>query len=181
MPTQLSPITGTFVADRHHSSVLFTVGHMKVSLFRASFGDIDARLTAEDGRLALEGSAQVASISIGPEDFRTHVVDGADFFDGRNFPEIGFRSTEFRLADDGTVTVEGELTIKGIKRSVTASGRLRGPVDDIMGGRSASLELSASVDRRAWAMDWQMALPDGDDVLGWTVEVAAQLELREAT
>ena len=71
--------------------------------------------------------------------------------------------------------------IEGIKRSVTASGRLRGPVDDIMGGRSDSLELSASVDRRAWAMDWQMALPDGDDVLGWTVEVAAQLELREAT
>jgi polyisoprenoid-binding protein YceI len=180
MHTQTSPIAGTFVADKDHSSALFTVQHMKVSRFRASFTDIDARLTGSDAELSLEGSARVASISItNPPIFRAHVVDGVDFFNVRLFPEIGFRSTDFRLDADGTATVEGELTINDITRPVTAAGALRGPVADIAGGQSASLELTASLDRREWGLDWQMPLPDGENVLGWHVELAVNLELRQ--
>jgi polyisoprenoid-binding protein YceI len=180
MDTQTSPIAGTFVADKDHSSALFTVQHMKVSRFRASFSDIDARLTGSDAGLSLEGSANVASISItNPPMFRTHVVDGPDFFNVRLFPEIRFRSTDFRVGDDGAVTVEGELTINDVSRPVTASGTLRGPVADIVGGRSASLELTASLDRREWGLGWQMPLPDGDNVLGWDVGLAVNLELRQ--
>src|SRR5215207_4526731 len=102
MDTQTSPIAGTFVVDKDHSSALFTVQHMKVSRFRASFSDIDARLTGSEVGLSLEGSANVASISItSPPMFRTHVVEGPDFFNARLFPEIRFRSTEFRVDDDG--------------------------------------------------------------------------------
>ena len=180
METQTPPIVGTFVSDQAHSSAMFTVQHMKVSRFRASFRDIDARLIGENGALTLEGTAKVGSISIDdPSDFRTHVVDGADFFNAGQFPEIAFRSTRFEVADDGSVSVEGELSMKGNTRSVKAAGTLTGPVDDILGGKSAALELSASVDRRDWGLDWQMALPDGDDVLGWDVELAVQLELHQ--
>jgi polyisoprenoid-binding protein YceI len=179
MDTQTRPITGTFVVDKDHSSALFTVQHMKVSRFRASFGEIDARLTGSDAGLSLEGSVNVASISItNPPIFRTHVVDGADFFNARLFPEIRFRSTDFQV-DDGAVSLDGELTINDITRPVTASGTLRGPVADILGGQSASLELTASLDRREWGLSWQMALPDGDDVLGWDVDLAVNLELRQ--
>jgi polyisoprenoid-binding protein YceI len=77
------------------------------------------------------------------------------------------------------VSLDGELTINDITRPVTASGTLRGPVADILGGQSASLELTASLDRREWGLSWQMALPDGDDVLGWDVDLAVNLELRQ--
>jgi polyisoprenoid-binding protein YceI len=180
LSTQTTPISGVFVVDKDHSSVLFTVQHMKVSRFRASFGDIDARLTGENGELSLEGTARVEAISISnPPDFRTHVVEGEDFFNAGQFPEVSFRSTRITVRDEGNVTVDGDLKIKETSRPVTATGTLSGPVADILGGHSASLELTASLDRRDWGLNWQMALPDGDDVLGWDVELAVQLELHQ--
>ncbi|HET6173888.1 MAG TPA: YceI family protein, partial [Gaiellales bacterium] len=77
----------------------------------------------------------------------------------------------------GTATVEGALTIKGLRRPIIATGTYERPVEDPYGLLRAALELRALLDRRDWGMTWQMPLPDGDDVLGWDVEVTVQLEL----
>jgi polyisoprenoid-binding protein YceI len=178
MAATTDPLTGVFEADPAHSSFQFAVRHMKVSTFRASFGDVDARLTADASKLRLEGAARVESISIAdPPEFREHVVRGADFFDADNHPEIVFRSDPFDLAEDATTTVEGALTIKGITRPITATGTYERPVEDPYGSLRAALELRVVLDRRDWAMDWQQPLPDGADALGWDVELTIQLEL----
>ena len=131
---------------------------MQVSTFRASFGDVDARLVADASRSRLEGAARVESISIvGPPEFREHVVRGAEFFDADNHPEILFRSERIDLAEDGTATVDGELTIKGVSRPITATGTYRRPVEDPFGGLRAALALRARLDRRDWGMSWQHA------------------------
>src|SRR4029077_7486008 len=99
------PLTGVFDADRTHSSFQFGVRHMKVSTFRASFGDVDAQLTSGASEFHLEGAARVESISIvDPPMFREHVVRGADFLDADNHPEILFRSERVELTEDGTAT-----------------------------------------------------------------------------
>jgi len=172
------PFTGTHVADPHHSSFLFAIRHMKVSTFRATFRDVEARLVGDDSGLSLEGRARAESVSIGdPPEFREHVVHSEDFFDAGNHPEIVFRSSRVELADDGSATVEGELEIKGISRPVTATGSYRPPVEDPHGSLRSAIELGATVDRRAWDMNWQMPLPNGGDVLGWEVELTVHLEL----
>lgn len=178
MAVTTHPLAGVFEADRNHSSFLFAVKHMKVSSFRASFSDIDARLIGDESGLRLEGAARVASISItDPPEFREHVLRSADFFDADNHPEVTFRSERVDLAEDGTATVEGELTIKGISRTVTAAGTHQPPIEDPHGSLRTALELRAAVDRRDWELSWQMPLPDGDDVLGWDVELTIHLEL----
>lgn len=169
---------GTFAADRTHSSLLFAVRHMNVSMFRASFGDIDARLVGEERGVTLEGRAPVDSVSIAsPPEFREHVVNGEDFFDARNHPEVTFRSRRVDLGEDGSARVEGELQIKGIARPVSVVGTYRPPVEDPFGSVRAALELRATLDRRDWGIDWQMPLPGGGDVLGYEVELTAHLEL----
>jgi polyisoprenoid-binding protein YceI len=178
MTVATHPFTGTFVADPDHSSFVFAVKHMKVSTFRASFGDVDARLVADEARLSLEGRARVDSVSItNPPEFREHVVNGEEFFDGRNHPEITFRSDRIELSDDGTAQAEGELEIRGISRPVTAAGSHQPPVEDPYGSARTAIELAATVDRRDWGMNWQMPLPKGGDVLGYEVELTVQLEL----
>ena len=178
MAVTTDPLTGVFDADRTHSSVQFATKHMKVSTFRASFGDVDARLVADEMPIRLEGAARVESISIAdPPEFRKHVVRGADFFDADNHPEIAFRSDRVALDDNGAVTVEGELTIKGITRPVTATGTYQPAVKDPYGSVRAALELGAVVDRRNWGLSWQLPLPDGTDGLGWDVELSIHLEL----
>ena len=178
MAVTTDPLTGVFEADRIHSSVQFAVRHMKVSTFRASFGDVDARLIADASELRLEGAARVESISIAdPPEFREHVVRGADFFDADNHPEILFRSDRVDLTENGTATVEGQLTIRGLSRPITATGTYECPVEDPFGFLRAALELRAVLDRRDWGLTWQMPLPGGADVLGWEVELTVELEL----
>ena len=178
MSISTQPFTGTFVADPAHSSFGFSVKHMKVASFSARFDDVDARVVADERDIRLEGAARVESVSIkNPPEFREHVVYGADFFDAGNHPEIAFRSSRVELGEDGSARVEGELTIKGIAKPVTATGTYQPPVEDPFGSVRTALELAATVDRRDWNMDWQMPLPGGGNVLGYDVRLSAHLEL----
>jgi polyisoprenoid-binding protein YceI len=176
--TTARQLTGVYELDRTHSSVDFEVTHMQVSTFRASFADVDARLTVQNGTSELEGRVVVESVSIGdPPEFREHVVRSSDFFDAGAHPEITFRSTSVDLHGDGTATVAGEITIRGVSWPVTARGTYNGPTADPFGATRAGLELETTVDRRAWSLDWQAPLPGGGDALGWDVRITARLEL----
>lgn len=182
MATAVHPFAGTYELDRTHSTFQFAVTHIDVSTFRASFADIDARLTANEDTIELEGRALVASVSIAePPEFRDHVVRGTDFFDADAHPLITFRSSSVVLGDDGSAGVTGELTIRGVSRSVVAHGTYRLPTEDPFGTYRAGLELRATVDRRNWDMSWQAPLPNGGDALGWEVEITVHLELIRKT
>ncbi|HKZ14310.1 MAG TPA: YceI family protein [Solirubrobacterales bacterium] len=177
MSTVAPPLSGEYVADPEHSSFQFAVKHMKVATYRSSFDEVSATLGGDGESLRLTGRAKVASIQIKDAHFRDHVVDGADFFDAPNHPEITFRSTEIELGESGEVSVAGELTMRGVSRPVTATGTYEAPVEDPIGNTRAALHLSTVVDRRDWGMDWQQGLPKGGDVLGWDVELTIVLAL----
>jgi polyisoprenoid-binding protein YceI len=104
-------------------------------------------------------------------------VLGPEFFDTERHPEITFRSTAVRLADDGRAEVDGELTIRGVTRPVTASGHYAPPRPSSF-GEVAGLQLQTSFDRREFGFDWQMGLPGGGDAVGWDVQVDIDLLLK---
>ncbi len=177
MSVSTQPFTGTFVADPAHSSFVFTVKHMKVASFSAWFDDVDARVVADERGIRLEGAARVESVSIKiPPEFREHVVYGDDFFDAGNHPEVTFRSDDVRLGEDGTVSVRGELTIRGITKPFVAAGTYQPPVEDPYGSIRTAVELNTTVDRRDWGMNWQAPLPKGGDVLGYDVQLSMNVE-----
>jgi polyisoprenoid-binding protein YceI len=176
--TAVQPFATAFTADPDHSSFQAALRHMGVGSFRTSFDDVEARIEPGPGGPRLSGSARVESIAIKrPPEFRAHVVEGAEFFDARNHPEISFVSSALRFGDDGEVELEGTLTMRGVERPITASGSYRAPVDDPYGLRRGAVDLTATIDRRDWGMDFQMQMPGGGDVIGWEVEISAHLEL----
>jgi polyisoprenoid-binding protein YceI len=178
MTTAVQPLAGAFTADPDHSSFQAALRHMGVGTFRTGFHDVQARLEPTAHAHRLVGSAKVASIDIqSPPEFRAHVVEGADFFDAGNHPEITFTSRELRLDESGAAELRGTLTIKGIEKEVSARGAFRPPVEDIYGKLRAALDLTATIDRRDWGMDFQAQLPGGGDVLSWAVELSVHLEL----
>jgi polyisoprenoid-binding protein YceI len=180
MTVSTRPFAGTFAVDPVHSTVEFAVRHMGVSLFRARFEELTARLVAGDAGVRLVGSAPVESVSIrSPREFRDHVVYGADFFDAGNHPEITVSTDDVDLHADGTATVRGELTLRGVTRPITATGTYHAPIEGLGGQRRGAIELTATVDRRDWGLDWQAPLPSGGDALGNEVQLSAHLELVE--
>ncbi len=153
---------------------------MQVGNFRAGFDTFDVRVEADDQIVRMEGRVPAESLTIkNPPEFREHVLNGEDFFDANNHPDILFSSSDVRLAEDGTFSGDGELTIRGITHVISATGTYEPLVDDPFGSRRTAIELKAIVDRRKWGMDWQMALPNGTDSLGYEVELTAHIELVE--
>jgi hypothetical protein len=128
------------------------------------------------GRRGARGGADSITIRR-PAEFRAHVVDGHDFFDAGNHPEISFASTRIEIGEDGTLDIDGELTMRGQTRPVSATGVYVAPVEDLYGQRRAAIDLAAEIDRRDWGMSFQAELPRGGDVLSWTVALSIQLEL----
>jgi polyisoprenoid-binding protein YceI len=178
MATAVQQYVGTYEIDPSHSSVQFAVGHQGIATFRATFSDVEGRLTVDGDDLALEGSVRVESVSIGePPEFREHVVRSTDFFDADTHPLITFRSTDVAFGEAGTAVVSGELEIRGISRHVSASGVHRSPRQDPFGSTRAGIELRTTVDRRRWGMNWQLPMPDGSHAVGWNVDITVVLEL----
>jgi polyisoprenoid-binding protein YceI len=174
----LGPLIGTYCADPVCSSFGFAVRHMSVATFRGSFSDVEASVAiADDASLSLSGTAQVRSISIvSPPEFRNHVL-GADFLDAGRHPVIVFRSDRAPVDEDGTLAIEGQLTIRNVTRSVVATGTWSAPVEDPYGNMRAGVELTTTVDRRDYGMTWNAPLPKGGYALGTQVTVTAHLEL----
>jgi polyisoprenoid-binding protein YceI len=165
---------GTYTVDPVHSTFGFTVKHNGVSKFRGQFEQVDA--TLEDG--VLIGAAQVESVKTAIPDLKGHLLS-PDFFNVAEAPTITFRSNDIRIAEDGTVEVDGDLTIRGIAKPVTAIGTFASGVG-ISGAEVAGFDLEATIDRRDYGLNWQAQLPKGGDVLGWDVTLQVHLELAKA-
>jgi polyisoprenoid-binding protein YceI len=170
------PFSGIYRARPEPSSFAFAVRHSGVFWYRGALTDVAATLRGDGDALTLEGSARVDSISVlEPPAMREHVL-GPEFFDTERHPEITFRSTAVRLADDGRAEVDGELTIRGVARPVSASGHYAPPRPAAF-GEVAGLQLQTTIDRREFGFDWQTELPGGGDAVSWDVQVDIDLLL----
>ena len=175
MITDTQSLARTFTEDGARSAFGFSVVYSfnGSKTFRGSLDDVEATLTTGPDGIFLGGTAQVISISIRePAELRAHVLSD-DFFDADHHPEVTFRSTSVELADDGAARVEGDLTIAGTTREVSANGTWGGP--DALA--RVAIDLETSIDRRDFGFEWQMDVPGGGQALAWEVGLDVHLEL----
>jgi polyisoprenoid-binding protein YceI len=162
--------TGTWQADKVHSSVTFEVPYA-VATFSGTVPDFDA--TLEDGKLT--GVARIASITVKDENLEAHLLS-PEFFDAERHPEVGF-TTETIRRDGEAVEVAGRITIKGITKPATLRGTIVGPSVDHFGKTRVGLSLETTVDRTDFDINWNMPLPNGEPALANDVTLKAELTL----
>ncbi len=162
---------GSWTVDPVHSVAGFSVRHMMVGTFRGEFSEIDGTLT--DGKLV--GKVKVASLQIKDERLKGHLLS-PDFFDAERYPEIVYESSSLTV-DDGALTSEGTLTLKGQSSPVSATGRLAGPAVTLGDVEKIGIDLETTVDREAIGLKWNAPLPKGGFVLGEDVTLSVTLEL----
>jgi polyisoprenoid-binding protein YceI len=166
--------TGTWQSDPVHSHVGFAVKHV-VGTFRGSFGEFEATLSDTSGQPQLSGRVPAESIQVKEENLQGHLLS-PEFFDVEKTPDIAFQSTGIEV-EDGQVTIDGELTVKGITKPVLARGELNGPAAGPGGEQRIGLDLETKVNRHDYGLDWQMELPGGGKTLGDEVTLSVHLEL----
>jgi polyisoprenoid-binding protein YceI len=165
---------GTWSVDPVHSRVDFEVSYL-AGTFKGEFHEIGAELTVDGDQGSLEGRAKVASVDVKDENLSAH-LQSPDFFDAERHPELRFAAEDIRLDGDGKVSVAGELTIKGVTRPVEVTGTVTAPIADPYGNDRIGLNLTTSVDRTEFGVDWNTPLPSGDPALANDVTILAELQ-----
>jgi len=110
----------TYVIDNAHTYPRFEYSHFGFSTQQSRFDKTAGTITIDrDGK---SGSADIRidarSVNTGFPLFNEH-IQGEYFFDTKKYPEITFKSSDFRFQNARLVAINGELTIKGVTRPVT--------------------------------------------------------------
>jgi len=160
--TQLTQIpNAVFTVDPAHSSVGFEVKHMGIATVRGRFGTFEGKVDATGDAPVLEGSVDVATIDTGDANRDGH-LKGPEFFDADHQPKITFHSTGTEVGGGGQITLEGEITIKGITKPIELTGEIAENGQDPWGNERIGLELTTTIDRREFDLKWNQTLPNGN-------------------
>jgi len=162
-PTATPSITGDYAIDATHSRIGFVARHAMVTKVRGSFNEFEGsgHFDPDDAsKISLSLTISSASIDTRNADRDAHLKSN-DFLDMDRFPTISFRSTSVELATTGDYRVTGELTIKGVTRTVTIDFSYEGAATDPYGNFRIGLEGSTTINRRDWGVSWNAALEAG--------------------
>jgi polyisoprenoid-binding protein YceI len=169
-------VAGTWTIDPVHSEVGFSVRHMMVSKVRGKFTKFGGELVTGDDVLASSVTADIdlASIETGAEQRDGH-LRSPDFFDTENHPLMTYRSTGIRHDGDDFI-VDGELTLKGVTRSVPLKLELNGFGPDAYGGTRAGFSATAEINRQDFGVSWNAAMEHGGVVVSDKVAIHLEIE-----
>jgi polyisoprenoid-binding protein YceI len=169
-------VAGTWTIDPVHSEVGFSVRHMMVSKVRGKFTKFGGELVTADDVLGSSVTADIdlASIETGAEQRDAH-LRSPDFFDTDNHPLMTYRSTGIRQ-DGEDFIVDGELTLKGVTRSVPLKLELNGFGPDAYGGTRAGFSATAEINRQDFGVNWNAAMESGGVVVSDKVAIHLEIE-----
>ena len=155
--------TGTWALDPSHTEIGFTVRHL-VSKVRGKFETFEGTITSADDVTAstVNVSVDLASVSTGTADRDAHLRSG-DFFNAEENPKMTFVSTSIVEKGEGEFVVTGDLTIKGVTKSVDLDTEFLGEGGDPWGGTRVGLEASTTISRKEFGIDFN--IPVGGDTV----------------
>ena len=169
-------LTGTWDIDPVHSDVSFTVRHMMVSKVRGHFATFSGEIVTGSDAAGSSVNVSIDASSIETNNAqRDGHIRSADFFEVEKFPTWTYRSTGVRV-DGGDLVVDGELTIKGVTRSVPLTVEVGGFGPDAFGGTRAGFSATTSINRSDFGVDIQMPLDGGGVVVGEKVQIHLEIE-----
>jgi polyisoprenoid-binding protein YceI len=124
--------TSTWVPDKAHSSVDFTILHMGLSNVRGHFGNIGGSITIDDADISkskVNVTIDVTTVDTGVS-MRDNDLKSENFFEVAKFPTATFESTSVAKSGKG-LTVNGNLTLHGVTKPVVLE--VEGPTGPIPG------------------------------------------------
>ena len=163
----------TFELDPAHTNVVASWSHLGFSNPAAHFGDVDGTLVydAENvGASSVTVTLPLSGLDGHVDAFNEH-LRSADLFDAAKYPEITFTSTGVEAAGEGKLKITGDLTIKGITKSVVLDATLNGRGEHPMAGREAiGFDATTTVSRTDFGLGYAVPAVSDEVVLRITTE-----------
>jgi polyisoprenoid-binding protein YceI len=185
MSTLATPQTSTTTwnIDPVHSVAEFKVKHMMISNVKGQFPKVTGTLTLDESNPAnsrVEASIEAASIETRDAQRDAH-LKSADFLHVEKFPTLLFKSTGISLVRDGELSIEGNLSIRGVTRKVLfiAEGPTP-PAKDPWGNTRVAVSATAKINRKDFGLTWNAALETGGILVGDEVTITLDVQFVKA-
>ena len=165
--------------DAAHSVAEFKVRHMMISYVKGKFSGLSGVLTLDETdytQSTVEVSIPADSVSTVDDNLDAHLKN-ADFFDVEKFPTLTFKSTSIRSTGDRDYEVTGDLTIRGVTKSVALSVTdVSEPAKDPWGNLRIGLSASTKVNRKDFGLVWNAPLELGGVLVGEEVTITLDVQ-----
>jgi polyisoprenoid-binding protein YceI len=166
--------TSTWVPDKAHSQVGFSILHMSLSHVQGHFGNIGGTITLNEADIAKSSvnvTIDVTTVDTGNSG-RDSDLKGDNYFNVAQYPTATYVSTSVEKTANG-LTVNGNLTLHGVTKPVTLevegpSGPVPGPDHKPHSGFSATATIKRS--------DFDLASKMPAAMLGDEVKLSIELE-----
>ncbi len=169
----------TWKIDPVHSEIKFKVRHLVVSSVTGQFNKFDATVEAEkpdfsDAKIKFE--ADVDSLST-KNDQRDGHLKSADFFEAAKHPKLTFVSQSVTKKGDDEFEIVGNLTIRGVTKTIKLAAVYNGTVKGFGGTEVAGFEMRGKVNRFDYGLQWNGLTEAGGVVVGDEVKLEIEAEL----
>ena len=163
---------------KEHSKIIFDIDYMMVTKVQGQFKDYQGTLNINEDKneiYNIKVTALTNSIDTndGKRDFH---LKGMEFFQATNFPDIVFESRGPFKINSTKFMVQGDLTIKGIKKAITWEVVYKGKLKDPWNKENYFFELSGVVDRKAYGMVWNKKMDNGGVLIGDKASVTITIQ-----
>jgi polyisoprenoid-binding protein YceI len=175
--SELAELTpGVWNIDTSHTTVGFIARHLVVAKVRGRFGAVSGSLTVSDDPLDSTVSAEIEMASVDTGDSgRDEHLRSADFFDVEQFPTMSFTSTALR-GDGAEYVLSGDLTIKGVARSIELDVEFDGVSPDPWGGTRVGFTAEGEINRRDYGLDFDVKLDTGGALVSEKIKIVLDVE-----
>lgn len=175
--TAVGTTVRTLQIDPAHSQAEFQVRHL-LSRVRGRFTDLSGTIDFDQEapeKSSVAFSIRTASIDTNQPERDAHLRSD-DFFAVEKYPALTFVSTRMAARDAQHYDVTGDLTIRGVKKSVVLPVTYLGAAKDPWGNEKLAFETEITLDRKAFGLVWNAALETGGFLVGDEVRVNVSLQ-----
>ena len=171
----------SYITDPSHTSIGFNVKYLMITDVFGQFKTYDAKVEIDETTkelIGVEANIKVASLTTENTKRDGH-LKSPDFFDVTKFPSISFKSKEVKKLAENKYEMIGDLTIKGITKTITLKGEYTGFIDaGKMGGKRIGYTAEAIINRQDFDVNWNRKLDQGGVLVG--DEVVIELKIQAA-
>jgi len=168
-----------WVIDPTHSEIGFKIKHLMITNVSGKFEGFEAQVQTEGEDFAtavVEARIKTASINTNNLQRDEHLRN-SDFFEVEKNPEIIFSSTKIEKIDNDNFFLHGNLTLKGITRSLKLNVEYSGTTKDPWGNQKAGFIITGKINRNEFGLNFNAALETGGLVLGEEVKINSEVQL----
>ncbi len=164
----------TWILDKSHAKVGFTVVHILISEVEGWFKTFDASLTTTKDDFSdaqVEMTAYVNSINTENEQ-RDTLLKSPDFFDAEKYPTIVFKSKTFTKTDAQNYKVTGDITMHGITKKIVLDVVSKTAINPMSKKTIAGFKITGTLNRS----DFNIGTATGSSIISDEVTIIANAE-----